>query len=759
MFTLPRHYIREYQRFLYSHYLSEGVRVTAGLVLPSVVFNYFGALEMGILASLGALCASIPDQPGPIHHRKNAMLACIALSGVSTFVTGLVVENYLLLGIWLWVAGFLFTMIGVFSNRAMSIGTAALLVLVLNTKESGGLQQNVLHSALIMGGGIWYMLLSLLLYSIRPYKLAQQALGDCISETANYLRNKALFYLPQYQEKEAYNQLLETQFRIHEKQDLVRELLFKSRHIVKESTPQGRILVMIFLDAVDLFERTMTAQQDYNMLHQVFDDHKILPEFHDMILQLADELDRMGIALKGGYPSTSTHLTRKRLDGLEEKFQRLRDEFRTAENVSAFISLKQILLSLEDIANRIYTLHQYTSFDPALSEKYKTPVDLHQFISHQPVQARLLLSNLSLQSNIFKHALRVSSALLIGYSISKLFPSGHSYWILLTIVVIMKPTFSLTRKRSGERLLGTLAGALIGVALLYWIQDKNLLLIVMILLMIGTFSFVRHRYLLSVVLMTPYILVLFQLLFQEDFQTIIPERVADTAIGAAVAFLANLFLLPVWENSAIKKAMAHALQQNQNYLTTVASFFGGKPIASTPYKLVRKNAFLALANLTDAFNRMLSEPTSQQYKPKVLHQFVVLNHMLTTHIATLGFYIEPLARSQSSPVYLDMEKELNSRLSYLKQQLEENTEKDSSLEEPTKASDGTSLQLLNTQIQKLLAIRSEEIKTGITDSPTRKDLAEKKSISDQFLFIVRTVEALERNVQEFLSSAPIKNAV
>ena len=82
---------------------------------------------------------------------------------------------------------------------------------------------------------------------------------------------------------------------------------------------------------------------------------------------------------------------------------------------------------------------------------------------------------------------------------------------------------------------------------------------------------------------------------------------------------------------------------NKNYFRDVANAFTGNPVTNTIYKVSRKNAFVALANLSDAFSRMLSEPKSKQKNSKELHQFVVLNHMLTSHIATLAYYVRPLA--------------------------------------------------------------------------------------------------------------------
>lgn len=743
MLQLPASYIREYKNFIYGHYLSEGVRITVGVVLPAVIFSYFGALETGIVVSLGAMCASIPDNPGPIHHRKNAMVVCFILTSCCAFITGIVAFSPVLLGAWVAAAAFIFSMIGVFNTRSMAIGTAVLLVMVLNIDEKRTLEDAAIHAAYIFGGGLWYTLLSLGLYSIRPYKLTQQAMGDCIQATANYLHAKAAFYSKNVDYDAAYRKLLEEQIIVHEKQDLVREMLFKSRDIVRESTPQGRILVMIFLDVVDLFERAMTSHQDYRALHQAFDQHAILHHYQSLIYQLTDELDRIGIALKSGFPSTPTDLLSKKTEKVNQLFFQLRDEHRTAENVEAFISLRHILDSIEDIAGRIYTLHQYTTFDPALSKQFKEP-DYDRFVTHQAIDLRLLLSNLTLQSNTFRHAVRVSVATFTGYLISLILPFGHSYWILLTIIVILKPAYSLTKKRNGERLIGTIAGAAIGLLLLYFIQDKNILLAIMIFLMIGTFSFMRAKYLLSVVLMTPYILILFHLLFPGDFRTLLTERVIDTAIGSAIAFLANYFLVPAWEYTQIRQYMIRAIHDNREYFKVIAGAFAGKPYTNTEYKLSRKNAFVSLANLTDAFNRMMSEPVHQQKNSKEMHQFVVLNHVLTSHIATVSYYAQPLAQQYQKPVLQQLTKALNHQLEDIEKKLNgvpinKQLAEDAS---PTQQA----LKQLNHEVMQLKQERSIELGKGVADSPVRKTLSEYKSIADQFIFIARTVEELGKNV-------------
>ncbi|HLZ90021.1 MAG TPA: FUSC family protein, partial [Puia sp.] len=221
----------------------------------------------------------------------------------------------------------------------------------------------------------------------------------------------------------------------------------------------------------------------------------------------------------------------------------------------------------------------------------------------------------------------------------------------LTIIVIMKPVYSLTKRRNYERLMGTLAGAFVGLLILYFIKDTTALFVLMILFMIGTYVFIRTNYLVCVTLMTPYVLLLFHLLYPIDFRSILSDRVIDTVIGSAISFVASLLIIPSWEHERITDFMTGALDANIAYFKDVAGAFLGRPVTVHQYKLSRKNAFVALANLSDALSRMLSEPRRKQKSITEMHQFVVSNHMLTSHIATLAYYMDPFAARYADAAY------------------------------------------------------------------------------------------------------------
>ena len=734
-------YRKEYRRFITGHYFSDGIRITVGIVLPAIVLNYFDLLSIGIALSLGAMCASTTDTPGPIHHRRNGMLICTGAVIVVAFLTGLLSAYPWWMGTLIVIFCFVFCMIGVFGARAISVGVAALLIMVLTIDRPMSGTELLLHVLYLTAGGVWYMLLSLVLYSIRPYKLTQQALGECISITSGYLRVRALFYNASVNYDEVYKQMLEQQVKVEQSQNLVSELLFKNRTVIKESIPTGRILMMIFLDIQDLFEKTITSFQDYQLLHSYFDNTDILQKFQAIIYAIANELDEIGLAVQSGHAARENETLQEAVQQLKTQYEHFRDARHTAENLEGLISLRQILQSIEDIAARLVTLQLYTTFDKKKIKNTDKKIDDAGLVNTQNISWALLRDNLTFDSNTFRHAVRVSVATVAGYIFSRYLSIGHSYWILLTIIVILKPTYSLTQKRNYQRLWGTAGGALVALLLLYFIQNKTVLFSCMLVLMIGTYSFLRSNYLIGVLFTTAYVLVLFHLVYDSNLKTIFTDRLIDTGIGSLIAFLANFFIVPAWEKEKIKDYMLLALENNIAYFRNVSAAFTGKPVTITEYKKTRQNAFVALANLSDAFSRMLDEPKFIQYNRQQIHRFVVLNHTLTSHIATLSHYVLPLSAKYASA---DFNSIIHADLVQLQ------TANDI-LKNGKEIKDvGTSAipHKINERLNDLLYKRKQELNNKLYETETRKSLGELKSVVDQFNLISSIAEDLKKLSKE-----------
>ncbi|WP_420149240.1 FUSC family membrane protein [Spirosoma sp.] len=243
---------RQVSYFLSSQYFSDGLRITLAILLPALALAQFGQLQAGMTMSLGALNVSISDAPGPVMHRRNGMAASVLISGLVTFITGFARQNPYLLGVEILVFGFFFSMFGVYGNRATAVGTAALLIMILMMERPLDTVGVIEGTGLVMAGATWYMVISLLASQLRPYRLAQQALGQCIHEIAKLMAIKANFYSISTDLEEDYRRFIVQQVAVSEKQDAVREVLFKSRRIVTESTQTGRFLLMTINQVIEL---------------------------------------------------------------------------------------------------------------------------------------------------------------------------------------------------------------------------------------------------------------------------------------------------------------------------------------------------------------------------------------------------------------------------------------------------------------------------------------------------------------------------
>ncbi|MEO6960855.1 MAG: FUSC family membrane protein [Puia sp.] len=764
-------YQNTFRSFINSHYLSEGIRITVGLTLPAIIGTWLHQEAMGITMSLGASCVIMVDNAGPVHHRRNAMFICTLVIFIVALLTGFIAVSAWATGILIAFFCFLFPMIGVYGARAGSIGLAALFIMVLNLEERVRGWQVLFNALYVACGAIWYTLLSLSLYGFRPFKVSQQALGDCIQATAGYLLARSAFYNKNPDFDQIYSNLIDKQAEIHEKQNLVRELLFKSRDIVKETTNTGRVLLLIFLDIIDLFERLMSTQPDYKLLHQYYEESDILEKFRELLLVIAEELNETGISVKSGraYPLND------RMDimvrELKNDFEQLRDEKRNASNVEGFIALRNVLEGLEEIVSRLHIIQQYSSYDLKENKRELGEVDYDRFVTHQDIDWKVLIDNVNWKSNTFRHAARVSIATTAGFIVSQFFPLGHSYWILLTIIVILKPNYGLTKKRNYDRVLGTITGAAIAATILYFIRDRQVIFGFMIVLMVLAYSFMRLKYLVFVTLMTPYILILFYLLNPHDFKNVVGDRLLDTAIGSAIAFLANIFIAPAWVKEQFTSYLMQMIQANKNYFRDVATSFIGEEVSVIQYKYSRKMAYVALANVTDALNRMLAEPKRKQKNAAEFHQFVVLNYMLASHTATLASYArrgDPIPRDKDyqsvidavlgilskacnlfrqDSVQVEMEPPANEGSSGAEHDRDDVTVSGESSGQgpvpiPKEAAAKEGLRKMNDRVTAMILKRKAELDQGILESPTRRQLTLVKSVNDQFNFITKISEDL-----------------
>ena len=118
---------------------------------------------------------------------------------------------------------------------------------------------------------------------------------------------------------------------------------------------------------------------------------------------------------------------------------------------------------------------------------------------------------LSPQSALFRHAVRLAVVFAIGYAISLLPFAQNGYWILLTSLFVCQITYFATKSRLKLRTIGTLLGVLLGVPILYFVPSVEGQLIITVICGVYFFYLRQKKYALATVMATLMVLLIFNL--------------------------------------------------------------------------------------------------------------------------------------------------------------------------------------------------------------------------------------------------------
>lgn len=634
-------YSSELKKFLTSQYIYSGARIALAIVIPSIILAQFGLLKEYFLFPLGTSFVGLTDQQGPFIRRRNTLILSIFSFFLIALFASLVKEFPIAVYLEILIFGFFFSMIGVYGLRLATFGSIALVVLsiFIDGHLTG---EDVLKSSFIFFlGCVWFFVIFMIVSTLQPYKLASQVVGENYLELADYLRIKAKYYTKNPDFNELLNQLISQQIKIKNHQEDTREIVFKTRQIVNESTTQSRILMLMFLNSFDLFDKLLTSENDYKRMNQVFGDTTLLHKIHDYLLVMADELTNLGISLQSG-------LAFRQITNFDNELKKIYDDFFdhrsqrfSSETLEDFMMMRQVLMRITEITDEVKTILTVHSQDKKLAKSLSSGLDYSKFLpKEEKMNLKVLVSNFSLNSGHFRHAIRVTIALLIGYIVSRfeILGIGHSYWILITIIAILKPAYSTTKHRNLLRLFGTIAGGVIAYIILYFVKEPGAILVILLLSMILCFSLLKSKYFWAVLFMTIYIFLSFNFLRPGNVNVIFKDRILDTLIGGAVTFLVAYFILPVWEHTQNLDLMKKSSKSNLDYFRLIMDHFMKKEQHDQDFRISRKNAIIDLANLSDNFQRMISDPKNQQRKLETVHQFVTTTHLITAYTASLSQY-------------------------------------------------------------------------------------------------------------------------
>jgi uncharacterized membrane protein YccC len=197
---------------------------------------------------------------------------------------------------------------------------------------------------------------------------------------------------------------------------------------------------------------------------------------------------------------------------------------------------------------------------------------------------------------------------------------------LLTIAVIMRAGFGLTRERRDDRVIGTLIGCLIAAAAVATLPIWALIAVQALGLAI-VHGFARLRYRIASIGASITALVSLHLI-DPSHATPILTRIADTLVGAALAQLFS-HVLPRWEFNEAPRIGARLQQE----IAAFAKVALDENASRQDYRMARKAMIEAIAALSDSAGRMGGEPQAVHRGLNEMADMLIAGYRLAAHVS------------------------------------------------------------------------------------------------------------------------------
>ncbi|PLY42650.1 hypothetical protein CSZ94_09825 [Janthinobacterium sp. ROICE36] len=620
------HYALNLRTFIYSHYFYLGLRVAIGLVGLTLLTLEISDSTTAMTVCIGALCTTLMDMPSPLRHKFNEMLASVLLCSAVTLLISLCGPVHWLLLTVLVLVSFLASMMVVYGKKSMPLQLAALFIMTMSMEHQMTWRQSFHHAGLFMLGGLIYLAYAMAIAWVLRHRIKQQVLAEALFELAAYIDIKADFYDTRFNLTQQFNKLVRHQSILADRQQASRDLILRSHKNSKDA-----IVVQVHVCMLDLYELILSTHTDYALLRQHLADSDVLKSLHDLAYKAARDIEAVAYAVTRKRASYAQINYDKEWADIEAEIARLYAKGDKAQE--ALATLRAQRNKIRAILKMIVELHLATQKVYA-DVPFWSGADMAPFLSQQKYELKTLLSNLRLDSPVFRFALRVSMAISVGLAVGHWLPyAAHSYWIVLTIVIILRPTFSMTRQRRADRIIGTIIGCVVTAIVIRYVHSNIVLMAILFLSIVATPTFIYLRYRYTAIAVSLMILLQMHLVAPSN-PNLVSERLIDTLIGAAVATIFS-FVLANWEYQSLPRLVRQVLNVNLSYMQASFELLQGKCFDDFAYRIERKRLMDSLAALSSALVRMLDEPASKQRAVEDINLFIVQNYLLVAHVAAL----------------------------------------------------------------------------------------------------------------------------
>ncbi|MGX9416607.1 YccS family putative transporter [Vibrio sp. WJH972] len=654
------HHLRSYLNNKTINYALMILVALLGVVIPTWFYQAHVWITPLIL---GVIAAALAEQDDGLIGRFKAISFTLPCFAIATYSIEILFDYPVYFAIGLFISTFGFTMLGAIGSRYASISFGSLLIAIYTMIGANQNGSDWLQPILLLTGAIWYFIVSTIWAVVAPRQPMRHSLSLVFENIANYLDLKAELFHPSddfspqpYRIKEA-NLNATTVIALN---NCKTTFLTRSKR-GNIHTSQNRFLNIYFL-AQDIHERVSSTHYRYQDLAAQFERSDVLFRFKYVIESLASSCRDVSKSIKLDHAYQHDANVTKALTELQRSLDHLKQQS-NPEWHSLLNQLGYLFDNLATVAKQLDNISQPTI--EALDERDLDDHNVHNLEN----MWRRVKSNLTRESLLFRHAIRMSVALTAGYGVIQGLDLSLGYWILLTTLFVCQPNYAATKQRITLRIIGTISGLIIGSVLLSLFPSQESQVTFIVVSGVLFFSFRINNYAFATGFITILVLFCFSQL-GAGFNIIIP-RLFDTVIGCVLAVLAVAFILPDWHARRLHIVMAEAIEKNRVYLAQIIGQYRIGKKDSLSYRIARREAHNQDAALTAAINNMLAEPGRYHTATDESFRFLTLNHALLSYISALGAHRDRLEDESVHKLILDSHRVIHQHLALVHQQLQQ----------------------------------------------------------------------------------------
>lgn len=583
--------------------------------------------------TLGVVAAGLSD----IDDRFSVRLLNLVYTYIGFFVTATSIyflfPHPILFAIGLIISCIGFILLGSLGRRYATISYGCLVISVYSMLGVHLFDQWYMQPSLLVAGAAWYGVISTISFLLFPVRQVQDKLSECYSSLGNFLFAKSNLFdvdmTPQSYQQSMIDLSLENGKLVGIFNEMKTALLTRLKG--DRGQRDTRRSLQYYFVAQDIHERADSAHIDYQILTKVFEHSDILFRFQRILTiqgKACKDLSE-SILLRKNYKHNKRF--KHSFQNLKVSLEKLRDDNHYDPIwMNALFSLYQNLKSIDAQLRNLET-EQNIVFDK--SKQLENQLKDDDLKGWDDIVIRIK-QHLTPESVLFRHAIRLSIVLLIGYIFVQVTQIQYGYWIILTALFVCQPNFNATKRRLRLRVVGTLIGIIIGEAVLYFIPSVEGQLLLLVLSGVLFFELRSKQYAQA----TAFITILALINFNLDglgFSAAVP-RMIDTLIGCALAWLGVSFIFPDWKFRRLPHSIQRSLQAQCAYLNEVIQQYKQGRNNGLNYRVVRRAAHNTDADVASLISTLATEPDFDPTQKSQAFEFLCLNHTFLSYIAALG---------------------------------------------------------------------------------------------------------------------------